>query len=111
MLQDNAHPHTATPRQGLIASFDWEQLNHPPYSPDLVSSNFHVFLHLKTFLGGWRFHDDDKVKEAINTWFASQQHHSMMQGYKNRCPATISASTMVETMSKSSAKYVHQMAI
>jgi hypothetical protein len=30
-----------------------------------------VFLHLKTFLGGCRFHDDE-VKEAINAWFASQ---------------------------------------
>jgi hypothetical protein len=30
-----------------------------------------VFLHLKTLLGGRRFHDD-KVKETINTWFASQ---------------------------------------
>jgi hypothetical protein len=29
-----------------------------------------VFLHLKTFLGGRRFHD--KVKEAINMWFALQ---------------------------------------
>jgi hypothetical protein len=31
-----------------------------------------VFLHLKTFLGGWWFHDDNKVKEAVNAWFASQ---------------------------------------
>jgi hypothetical protein len=31
-----------------------------------------VFLHLKTFLGCQRFHDDSKVKEAINTWFMSQ---------------------------------------
>jgi hypothetical protein len=38
-------------------------------------------------------------------------HHSTMQGYKNWCPATTSASTMVETMSKSSIQYVHQMAI
>jgi hypothetical protein len=28
-----------------------------------------VFLHLKTFLGGWWFHDEE-VKEAVNTWFA-----------------------------------------
>jgi hypothetical protein len=28
-----------------------------------------MFLHLKTFLGGWRFHNDE-VKEAINTWSA-----------------------------------------
>jgi hypothetical protein len=44
----------------------------PPYSPDLAPSDFHVFLHPKTFLGGWRFHDDNEVKEAVNTWFASQ---------------------------------------
>jgi hypothetical protein len=31
-----------------------------------------VFLHLKTFLGGRWFHDDNGVKEAVNTWFASQ---------------------------------------
>jgi hypothetical protein len=31
-----------------------------------------VFLHLKTFLGGRRFHDDNEVKEAADTWFTSQ---------------------------------------
>jgi hypothetical protein len=31
-----------------------------------------VFLHLKTFLGGRRFYDDDEVKEAINIWLATQ---------------------------------------
>jgi hypothetical protein len=36
-----------------------------------VPSDFQVFLHLKTFLGGQRFQDDE-VKEAINMWFASQ---------------------------------------
>jgi hypothetical protein len=34
-----------------------------------------------------------------------------MQGYKNWCPAKKNASTMVETMSKSSVRYVHQMAM
>jgi hypothetical protein len=37
----------------------------------LATSGFHVFLHLKTFSGGWRFHDDE-VKKAVSTWFASQ---------------------------------------
>jgi hypothetical protein len=31
-----------------------------------------LFLHLKSFLAGWRFHDDNEVKEAITTCFASQ---------------------------------------
>jgi histone-lysine N-methyltransferase SETMAR len=70
MLHNNARPHTVATTQDLIATFDWEQFDHPPYSPDLAPSDFLVFLHLKTFLGGRRFHN--KVKEAVNTWFASQ---------------------------------------
>jgi hypothetical protein len=31
-----------------------------------------MFLHLKTFLGSRRFHDDNDAKETVNTWFASQ---------------------------------------
>jgi hypothetical protein len=31
-----------------------------------------VVLHLKTFLGGQRFHNNKEVKEAINMCFASQ---------------------------------------
>jgi hypothetical protein len=31
-----------------------------------------LFLHLKSILGGRRFHDDNEVKEAVSTWFASQ---------------------------------------
>jgi phytoene dehydrogenase-like protein len=62
--------HTAATMQDLV-TFGWEQFDHSPYRPDLAPRDFHVFLHLKTLLGGQRFHDD-KVKEAINTWFASQ---------------------------------------
>jgi histone-lysine N-methyltransferase SETMAR len=72
ILHDNARPHTATTTQDLIATFGWQQFDHPPYSPDLAPSDFNMFLHLKTFLSGRRFHDGDEVKEAINTWFASQ---------------------------------------
>jgi histone-lysine N-methyltransferase SETMAR len=72
MLHDNARPHTAATTQYLIAAFGWEQFDHPPYSRDLAPSDFHVFPHLKIFLGGRQFHDDNKVKEAVNTRFASQ---------------------------------------
>jgi hypothetical protein len=65
-LHDNACPHTATATQDLIATFGWEQFNHTPYSPDIAPNDFYVFLHLKTFLGGWQFHDDE-VKEVVNT--------------------------------------------
>jgi hypothetical protein len=65
MLHDNSRPHIAAAMQNIIATFGWAQFDHPPYSPDLVPSDFHVFLHLKTFLGGRRFHDD-KNREVVN---------------------------------------------
>jgi histone-lysine N-methyltransferase SETMAR len=71
MLHYNARSRTAAATQDLIAIFGWEQFDHPPYSPDLAPSDFQVFPHLKTSLGGRRFHYNE-VREAVNTWFASQ---------------------------------------
>jgi len=68
MIHDYTHPHTAM--QNLITAFGWEQFDHTPYSPHLVPSDFHLLLHLKSFLACRWFHDDSEVKEAITTCFA-----------------------------------------
>ena len=92
--------------------FGWGTIrSSPPYSPDLAPSDFHLFLHLKSFLDGRRFHDDNVVKEAVTTCFASQAASFYDEGIQKLCPAMTSASTMVETMSKSSVRYVHQIYI
>ena len=39
-------------------------MDHHLYSPDLSPSDFHLFLHIKKFLGGKRFDDDDELKVA-----------------------------------------------
>jgi hypothetical protein len=41
-----------------------------------------VFLHLKNFLGGRLFHDDNKVKEAISMWLASHVASFYIAGIK-----------------------------
>ncbi|GFT94440.1 uncharacterized protein TNCV_1566191 [Trichonephila clavipes] len=63
LLHDNASPHSAINTQNLIRSFGWEQIDHPPYSPDMAQSDFHLFRYLKEFLGGKRFDTADEVKE------------------------------------------------
>ena len=68
VLHDNARPHSAAQTQDLITSFRWEQMDHPPYSPDLAPSDFHLVLHLKKFLSGKRFDDDDDLKDAVQKW-------------------------------------------
>jgi histone-lysine N-methyltransferase SETMAR len=72
MIHDYVRPHTAASTQNLITTFGWEQFDHHLYSPDLAPSDFYLFLHLNSFLGGRRFHDDNEVKEAVTTWCASQ---------------------------------------
>jgi histone-lysine N-methyltransferase SETMAR len=44
----------------------------PPYSPDLAPSDFYLFLHLKNFLAGQRFNNDEDVKRAVQKWLSSQ---------------------------------------
>jgi histone-lysine N-methyltransferase SETMAR len=111
MLRGNTYPHTAAATQDLIATFGWEQFNHSPYSPDLAPSEFHVFLHLNTFLGFRRFDGDNEVKEAVNTCFALHVVSFYDAWIQNWFPSTTSASTIVETMLKCTVRYVRQMAM
>jgi hypothetical protein len=46
--------------------------DHPAHSPDLVPSNFHLFLHLKKHLTGQKFHEDKEVKNEVTTWLRAQ---------------------------------------
>jgi len=71
MICDNARSHAVATTQNLITTFGWEQLYHSPYSRDLAPSDFHLFLHLNSFLASWQFHGNNKVKEAVTTCFAS----------------------------------------
>jgi hypothetical protein len=45
---------------------------HPPYSPDLAPSDYHLFGPLKGALRGRRFTSDQEVKEAVHAWLAAQ---------------------------------------
>jgi len=64
---DNARPHTSLRTQEAIAKFGWIVLHHPPYSPDLTPSDFHLFGPLKDSLRGTRFEDDESVIRAVAT--------------------------------------------
>jgi histone-lysine N-methyltransferase SETMAR len=52
-----------------LRDFKWDVFPHPPYSPDLAASDFHLFPHLHRWLGGRRFSSDDEVKTAVHGYF------------------------------------------
>ena len=37
---DNARPHVAIPVKNYLENSGWEILSHPPYSPDLATSDY-----------------------------------------------------------------------
>ncbi|XP_067950332.1 histone-lysine N-methyltransferase SETMAR-like [Watersipora subatra] len=60
--QDNARPHTATRTIETINQLGWELLDHPPYSPDLAHSDYHLFGALKSYTRGIHMETHDEVK-------------------------------------------------
>jgi histone-lysine N-methyltransferase SETMAR len=45
--------------------------DHPPYSPDLALSDYHLFTYLKNCLGPQRFNNNDELMEGVETWPSS----------------------------------------
>jgi histone-lysine N-methyltransferase SETMAR len=50
ILRDSARPHTAARTRALLDHFNWELFDHPPYSPDLALSDYHLFTYLKNMV-------------------------------------------------------------
>ena len=57
---DNAPPHTSGKTRETIASIGWKTLPHPPYSPDLAPSDYHLFGPMKLHMKGMR-HENVKT--------------------------------------------------
>jgi histone-lysine N-methyltransferase SETMAR len=67
VLHDNARPHTAAHSRALAEHFNWESFDHPPYSPDLAPSDYHLFTYLENFLRSQRFNNNDQSMEGFKT--------------------------------------------
>jgi hypothetical protein len=72
LLHDNALPHTAASTQALLQHFNWKLSDHPPYSPDLTPSDYHLFTYLTNWLGSQRFNNNEDLMEGVKTWLSSQ---------------------------------------
>lgn len=74
LLHDNARPHTSRHTAEEIVKIGWEVLPHPPYSPDLAPSDFHLFGPLKEAHRGIHFEDEEAVKTSVRRWLRKQDH-------------------------------------
>jgi transposase len=64
LIRDNVRQHTAARTRALLEHFNWDLFGHPPYSPDLAPSNYHLFTYLKNWLGSQHFNNEELMEGA-----------------------------------------------
>jgi hypothetical protein len=98
LLEDNARPHTAAHTRALLEHFNWQLLDHPPYSPDLPTNDYYLFTYLENWLISEHFSNNRELMEGVKTW----RQASLTQAYKNLFPNMTSASIPMVTILRSS---------
>lgn len=79
-LHDNAPPHTALVTRQKLTGFEWELLPHPPYSPDLAPTDYHLFRSLQNHLNGKKFEDDGEITRELHSFFDSKPPEFYQRG-------------------------------
>ena len=79
-MHGNALAHGALATQKKLAYLRFQCLNHPPYSPDLAPSDYHLFPGLKKQLKGRHFSSDVEVIAAAETWLDGQPSEYFLSG-------------------------------
>jgi histone-lysine N-methyltransferase SETMAR len=72
LLQDNARPHVARLTRDRLTELGWELLDHPPYSPDLSPSDYHLFRSLEYFLVKNKFRNINHLRRGLTDFFESK---------------------------------------
>jgi transposase len=88
VLMHNARPHIGARTNALIKLFNWEILDHPPYSPDLAPSNYHLFTKIKIWLATQHFHTNEELMDGVNIWLHNLVAPFFEEDYKNWCHGT-----------------------
>ncbi|GBN28953.1 hypothetical protein AVEN_110175-1 [Araneus ventricosus] len=65
-LQDNARPHVSTMTGWILYKLEWDLTQHPPYSRDMVPSDFYLFSHLQLHFDGSIFNSNEEVINEVH---------------------------------------------
>lgn len=92
LLQDNARIHTAAEVRAILDKNKFELLPHPPYSPDIAPSDYHLFANLKNHLSDKKFATQADLMEGLKAYFEAQPKSFYFSGIdklKDRLKAVI----------------------
>ncbi|EYC29297.1 hypothetical protein Y032_0006g2895 [Ancylostoma ceylanicum] len=72
LLIDNARPHISKKSYEKLTALGIDLVPHPPYSPDLAPSDYHVFRSTQKFFAGKKFKDKAEVKRGVDDFLSSK---------------------------------------
>lgn len=72
LQHDNARPHVATAVKTYLETLKWEVLPHPPYSPDIAPSDYHLFRSMAHGLADQHFRNREDAQKWIDSWIAAK---------------------------------------
>ena len=79
---DNAPAHRAKKTSDKLKEAGWEIMVHPPYSPDLAPSDYHLFTALQRAIGDTEFENEEDVKSFLDNFIVSKPRDFWMKGIK-----------------------------
>lgn len=77
---DNAKPHISKVTQQKIIELGWELLPHPPYSPDLAPTDYHLFRSMQSFFNGKTFVKKVDLEQELIKFFESKEEAFYRRG-------------------------------
>ena len=80
---DNSLSHTANIAQAKKHELGFESRSHPPYSPDLASSDHYLFPNLKRWLWGRGFEPNEEFEWNTEGYFGGFDKSYYLKGREN----------------------------
>ena len=82
LQHENARPHVAKPVKIYLETFKWQVLPHPPYSPDIASSDYYLFRSMTHGLADQKFRSYEDIEKWLDSWIASKDEHFCRNGIR-----------------------------
>uniref|UniRef100_A0A8R1IF24 Histone-lysine N-methyltransferase SETMAR n=1 Tax=Caenorhabditis japonica TaxID=281687 RepID=A0A8R1IF24_CAEJA len=73
-------PNVAKTTKSLLETLSWTVLAHPPYSPDLAPTNYHLVPDMQRVLEGTDFKTKRDVENWLVSYFASKKPEFLRTG-------------------------------
>ena len=81
-------PTAQMPLVPTLRKLEWEILPHPPYSPDIAPSDYHLFRSMKNHLHDVRLQNDAQLENWVANFLKAKSTTTFYQRGIQRCPAS-----------------------